>query len=128
MRLIAVLLVSSAIALGCSGDAASGAHLGSIRGHVVAGPTTPVFRPDDPACADRPVSGALLLLEPLDGQPAETLVSDSDGHFRKSVPPGRYRLVPQPVKGLVGTAAPIEVALLEGVEVDVAFSYDTGIR
>jgi hypothetical protein len=128
MRLIAILFASSAFALGCSGGTASRAHVGSIRGRVVAGPTTPVFRPDDPACADRPVAGAVLRLEPLDGRPAETLVSDSEGHFRKSVPPGRYRLVPQPVKGLVGTAAPIEVTLLEGAEVDVTFSYDTGIR
>jgi len=128
MRLLACLLASLGIGVGCSGSAAPETHVGRVHGHVKSGPTTPVFRPDDPACADRFVAGTILRLERLDGPSEESLFSDSEGQFGKSVPAGRYRLVPQPVKGLVGTAAPIEFTLRENGDLDLTFSYDTGIR
>jgi hypothetical protein len=128
MRRLAILLASFVVAVGCKGGAAPGSHAGKVRGIVVSGPTTPVFRPDDPACADRPVAGAQLRLESLDDRPTEIFTSDSAGHFDRSVPTGRYRLVPQPVKGMHGTPASVEFTVLENAEVELTFSYDTGIR
>jgi hypothetical protein len=128
MKPIAILLASFAVTVGCEGGAAPGTHAGRVRGIVVSGPTTPVFRPDDPACADRPVAGAQLRLESLDGRPTEIFTSDSAGHFDRSVPAGRYRLVPQPVKGTHGTPTSVEFTVLEDADVDLKFSYDTGIR
>jgi len=126
MRPLAILLASFAVA--CREGVAPETHAGRVRGIVMSGPTTPVFHPDDPACADRPVAGVQLRLESLDGRPAEILTSDSAGHFDQSVPAGRYRLVPQPVKGMMGTAATVEFTVLEDAEVELKFSYDTGIR
>ena len=128
MRPLAILLASFALAVACREGAAPETHAGRVRGIVVSGPTTPVFRPDDPACADRPVAGVQLRLESLDGRPDEILTSDSAGHFDQSMPAGRYRLVPQPVKGMRGTAASVELMVFEDAEIELKFSYDTGIR
>jgi hypothetical protein len=128
MRPLAILLASFAVAVGCREGAAPDTHAARVRGIVVSGPTTPVFRPDDPACTDRAVAGAQLRLESLDGRPAQILTSDSAGHFDQSAPAGRDRLVPQPVTGMHGTAASVEFTVLEDAEVELKFSYDTGIR
>jgi hypothetical protein len=98
-----------------------------VEGYVHAGPTCPVMRnPPDPNCADRPVSGAVMLvLGPADNEVA-SFETDSSGRFRLELPAGTYTLVPQPVAGLIGTAPPQPLTVPATGDLDVA--YDTGIR
>jgi len=101
----------------------------ALSGRVSAGPTCPVVtNPPDPNCADRAVPGAELVIESLDGTEVATTTSDSDGAFSVALAPGSYRIVPQPVDGLMGTAEPLEVQVVLGEPAVVEIVYDTGIR
>lgn len=101
-----------------------------ITGTLSAGPTCPVETvPPNPACADRPVVGAVVVVNDLAGREVARVTSDADGHFSLELAPGAYQLVPQPVEGLMGTPQPVEVRVeAEGPPTDVALGYDTGIR
>ena len=98
-----------------------------IRGIALAGPTCPVSRPNDPACADRPVAGAKIHVLASDGSEVATVTTDGAGRFQVRLDAGAYRVVPDPVTGLMGTARSQDVTVTTGV-VDVQVSYDTGIR
>jgi hypothetical protein len=97
---------------------------------AVAGPTCPVVSdPPDPECADRPVDGAEIIVQRADGEEVARMTTDADGQALLAVESGSYILVPQPVEGLLGTAASVEVTVREGAETDpVTIAYDTGIR
>jgi hypothetical protein len=101
-----------------------------VSGTVTAGPTCPVVTdPPDPSCADRPVAGAVLVVTTLAGVELDRTTSDAEGRFALSLPPGTYRLEPQPVEGLMGTAAPVEFTVEPGaLALDLVIGYDTGIR
>jgi len=101
-----------------------------VRGTVSAGPTCPVVTdPPDPDCADRLVGGAVLVFTDAAGAEVDRTTSLADGSFSIELGPGSYRLVPQEVDGLMGTAGPIDVEVEAGQPMaEVAVSYDTGIR
>jgi hypothetical protein len=101
-----------------------------VSGRVLAGPTCPVARdPPDPACADRPVAGAEIVAVDARGQEVARASTDAEGGFTLSLPAGEYQLVPQPVEGLLGTASPTAIVVVDGAPLDpVTIVYDTGIR
>ncbi|MEK6191795.1 MAG: carboxypeptidase-like regulatory domain-containing protein [Chloroflexota bacterium] len=101
-----------------------------VSGTVTAGPTCPVVTdPPDPSCADRPVEGAVLVVTTLAGVEMGRTSSDAEGRFALILEPGTYRLEPQPVEGLMGTAAPVEFTVDPGAPaLDLVIGYDTGIR
>ena len=118
-----------AVALaGCGPSAPPADH--TVTGVVTAGPVCPVVtEPPDPACEDRPVAGAEIVVRDASGETVATVRSGEDGTFSVAVQAERYELVPQPVEGLMGTAAAVEVAVGEGVPAEpVEIIYDTGIR
>jgi hypothetical protein len=95
---------------------------------VVAGPTCPVVSdPPDPACDDRPVEGAELLVLGANGQQVSVVRSDAQGRAELRLAEGRYTVQPQPVAGLMGTAAEVALVVTASPE-PVVISYDTGIR
>src|SRR5687768_1406836 len=96
---------------------------------AVAGPTCPVERiPPDPACAPRPVAGATVVVQDAQRNNVATVVLDAGGAAVVALPVGQYIVQPQPVVGLMGTAASTDVAVLDGPLTPVVLSYDTGIR
>jgi hypothetical protein len=98
-----------------------------FHGRALAGPTCPVVRPNDPACADRPIAGARIHVLDATGAEIAILTTDLTGAFGYGVPAGTYRLVADPVPGLMHAPPPTDVEVGTGVsEVDLAF--DTGIR
>lgn len=101
-----------------------------VTGTVTAGPTCPVVTdPPDPACADRPVEGAVLVVTDLAGVVVARVTTDADGRFALNLAPGAYRIEPLPVDGLMGTAAPVDFfAELGQSHTDLSIVYDTGIR
>lgn len=100
-----------------------------VSGVALAGPTCPVeTEPPDPACAPRPVVGAVI--EALDSSDSieGSAVTGNDGSFTFSLPAGDYTIVSQPAEGLMGVPSPLEVTVVDGpVDLGV-LEYDTGIR
>jgi hypothetical protein len=120
--LIGVLLL---IVVGC-GRSVSAERFGSLIVKVNAGPTCPVERVGDPACAPRPVKGARLR---LDGSGETMLVSDATGIARSDrVIAGSYRVVAQAVAGLMSAPAPLRIVIRPGKTTTATATYDTGIR
>lgn len=107
---------------------AAGEQGSGIGGEVVAGPTCPVERPGDSACAERPVQGAALAVQDPAGHEVATFTTDASGLFRFDVPAGSYTLIASSVTGLMGTARPQPVTVADGRLTLVSISYDTGIR
>jgi carboxypeptidase family protein len=98
-----------------------------VQGHVVAGPTCPVEKPNDPACADRPMAGVTIVILTAAGNEAARTTTDAHGFYAFTLPPGPYTIEPQPVEGMVRGSPPLPVVVGEGVTT-LDIPYDTGIR
>jgi predicted small secreted protein len=128
-----VLLATAASACGTApGGGGTVTPMGpgyTVSGYAHAGPTCPVAQdPPDPACIDRPVAGAGLLVRTAAGVVSAEVTTTADGTFTVTLPPGSYTLVPQPVEGLLGTADEQDFQVVDGPLSGVDVSYDTGIR
>ncbi len=102
-----------------------------VTGSVTAGPVCPVEQnPPDPACAPRPVEGAVIVATGGDGAEVARATSDADGAYVMDIgQTGTILLTAQPVEGLMGVPEPVTVELTEpGQVVRVDLGYDTGIR
>jgi hypothetical protein len=101
-----------------------------VSGVVVAGPTCPVETiPPQSGCEPQLVHGAVLVVQDADGREVARATSAVDGTFQVVLAPGAYRLVPQPVEGLMGTAGESTFSLELGEPwIDLTIDYDTGIR
>jgi hypothetical protein len=98
-----------------------------IRAIATAGPVCPVVRPNDPNCADRPVVGATVHILDAAGTEVALLETDLRGGFIVTLVPGRYRVVADPVEGLMHSPDPVDV-VVDSTLVLVQLTYDTGIR
>lgn len=109
--------------------AGAGAGATGLRIVAVAGPICPVERdPPDPACAPRPVAGAIISIQDAQGREVASAVLDEAGTAAVAVAAGGYTIVAAPVEGLMGTPGPVEAAVVAGSVTEVALDYDTGIR
>ena len=108
------------------GDTGGGVMVG-IRGFALSGPTCPVVSANDPNCAPRPVEGATIHVIDVTGVEVAQLVTNANGEFSVTLPPGAYRVKADPVDGMVGTPDPVQVNIAE-TTIDIEFEYDTGIR
>ena len=101
-----------------------------ISGIVTSGPTCPVMRdPPDRACDDRPLAGAVILVLDVNGGEVARAISDTEGRFTVELAPGVYRVEPQPVRGMMGTAAAVDIRIAADEPLaEIALGYDTGIR
>jgi hypothetical protein len=122
-----LVLVMAAMAAACQPSTDDGAIL---TGLVRAGPTCPVVRdPPDPACDDRPVGGAEIVIVDARGDEVVRTRTDAAGAFTVTLPAGEYQLVPQPVEGLLGTPGATAIVVVDGEDLEpVTIIYDTGIR
>ncbi|MDP9483349.1 MAG: carboxypeptidase-like regulatory domain-containing protein, partial [Chloroflexota bacterium] len=124
----AIVLLLAMGLLGACGGAASTAPTGTVNLTLTAGPVCPVEQiPPDPNCAPRPVADAEVIVLTADGREAGRAKSDAAGRIRLTLPQGRY--VIRPVQTNTFPSAPGDVTVDVGTTpVDVALSYDTGIR
>ena len=95
---------------------------------VSAGPVCPVVtEPADPACSDRPVGGAELVVIGQNGRKVATELTNSAGRTSIALTAGTYTIRPQPVPGLLGTPGDIPLVVDRSTPA-LLISYDTGIR
>jgi hypothetical protein len=102
-----------------------------IKGTVTAGPVCPVeSNPPDPACAPRPVAGAVIVALNDEGDEVGRTVSGDDGTYELQVgQTGTLTITGQPVEGLMGAPKPQQVTLTGDVRTaTLDLAYDTGIR
>jgi hypothetical protein len=100
-----------------------------IGGVATAGPVCPVEKnPPDPACAPRPVNGAVVVVQDASGTEVARTTTAADGTFFAELPSGFYVVTPHPAEGLLGTPGPPSVTVSDGAVVRIALAYDTGIR
>ncbi len=124
MRFLAAVVVVGIVIAACGGRAVDRFP---VEGFVHAGPTCPIESdPPDPACADRPVPDAVLVVVDAAGGEVASLRTDPDGRFRVELPAGTFTIVPQPVEGLLGTPGDVSITVPVDGRIDIA--YDTGIR
>ncbi len=96
---------------------------------AVAGPVCPVERvPPDPACAPKPVPGALIDIIDADGVQDRQVHLDAGGQQFVELEPGVYRVVAQPVDGFMNPPELQRVSIEDGRVTEVTFEFDTGIR
>jgi hypothetical protein len=128
-RTWALLASFLVLAVAACGDAAATPSAGGsrIEGTALAGPVCPVERPGDPACAPRPIAGALVIVRGVDGAEVARATTDADGRYQVAVAPGRYTVEGAPVEGLMGNPTPIDVDVGGDVST-IDIQYDTGIR
>ena len=96
---------------------------------LTAGPTCPVEQfPPDPNCAPRPVDGADVVVFDANGNEVAREKSDDEGMVSIDLPGGAYYVETEKVEGLMVAPEAQAFAFLGGDQVDLLFSYDTGIR
>lgn len=100
----------------------------TVTGSVIAGPTCPVVtEPPQSGCNERPVASAVMVVADANGAEVARVTSAADGTFSVALAPGRYRLLPKPVQGLMGTA-PEQAFTVGERDPKLTVTYDTGIR
>jgi len=99
-----------------------------IGGQVTAGPVCPVVRPGQSGCDEKPVAGAVLVVQDAGGKEVARFTTDASGLFRIALPAGSYTVVAQPVEGVMRTPAPQPAKVVAGRLEIIAVGYDTGIR
>ena len=96
-----------------------------VRGTVLAGPTCPVQRVDNP-CPDKPVVADVRVVRP-DGSVAAATRSGSDGRFSVGVAPGHYTVQATSSSAFAG-CRPVDVTVPQGAYATADVSCDTGMR
>jgi hypothetical protein len=126
MRAITVMLMTTALLAGC-GSSATGSHQGRLVVTVQAGPTCPVEQVGNP-CDPRRPPRVTLVVERSSGELVASLVAHNGRGSLEGLDAGRYRLIPMPVSGLLGTPAPVAFSIAAGGVTRLRLNYDTGIR
>ena len=101
---------------------------GTVNGVVVAGPTCPVERADQP-CPPKPVPDRLVLIETAGGTVVARVTTDQNGQFTVTLPPGTYDLKVPPGSSLYPVQrTESKVTVVAGQTVHVQIELDSGIR
>jgi hypothetical protein len=116
----------AALALTVGAPAASTPTSG-VAGRVLAGPTCPIERPGDPACAPRPVVAIVDVTTTL-GRRLRRVPTDRSGRFRIGLAPGVYVLTPSTGTRPFPIGKPSRVRVVAHRVTQVVLHMDTGIR
>jgi Carboxypeptidase regulatory-like domain len=134
--LILALALAAGLALaacGVSGGGGTGTvpgpNEGTLAGQVLAGPTCPVERAENP-CPPRPVPGRHVDVQTPGGQVVATATTDTLGNFTVTLAPGTYvvRVPSTPPSIYPRQTAPVNVTIRAGQTTHVQIVLDTGIR
>lgn len=125
----AVTALSAALAgvvlFACGG--ATPRPTGLLVGAVLAGPTCPVEREDNP-CPPMPLANRQVRALTPEGDVADTVRTGPDGRFVLEVPAGDYLLEVE-LQGIeIAKEMPLPATVREGAVTEVQIEVDTGIR
>ena len=126
--IVALMLGIVTVFVACAPGSASAPAQGTLSGTVVAGPTCPVERADQP-CPPRPVPNRQVMIETASGTVVTSATTDQNGHFQVALAPGTYEVRVAP-----GTSPfPIQrarqsVTITAGQTLKIQIELDTGIR
>jgi hypothetical protein len=123
------LLLLSATGAACGSSAGNKSdNAAGVDGSVVLTGTCPVI-PHATGCRDRPFTARVQVLDQRGAHVGAIVRSDRAGHFRVSLDPGAYTLVPiNPHAGVPPTAQPLPVHVSPGRYTHVVIRYDAGVR
>lgn len=121
-----MILMAVAMLAGCGSPAADKPQ-GRLVVTVQAGPTCPVEEVGNPCDPRRPPRVSLVVERSSGELVASILARDGRGSL-EGIDAGRYRLIPQPVSGLLGTPVPVAFSITAGDVTRLLVTYDTGIR
>lgn len=130
LRWVMTVVALALVACGGTGDTSDGVvATARLEITALAGPVCPVeSEPPSPQCAPQPVESATIVVTDSIGDEVARGTTGSDGLVGFDVSPGELTVVPQPVEGLLETAATISIMLTAGQTLQVTVDYDTGIR
>jgi hypothetical protein len=101
---------------------------GTVKGIVVAVPSCPVERAEQP-CPPKAVSHRTVLIEAPGGAIVARVVTDQNGQFTVTLPPGTYTLTVSSVANAFPIQRkPQQVTVTAGQTVQVQIVLDSGIR
>jgi Carboxypeptidase regulatory-like domain len=102
---------------------------GMLHGTVVAGPTCPVERAEDP-CPPKPVPGREVKITSPAGKVVAMVTTDGQGHFQVVLAPGNYTVFVVGTAQALGSgrAATVQATVRAGLTTAVTIALDTGIR
>jgi hypothetical protein len=100
-----------------------------LAGDVVAGPTCPVERAEDP-CPPKAVPNREVQILGPNNAVAATATTDTNGHFSVQLAPGMYRVIVPAKQGQVGLRQlqNVTATITAGQATTVKIELDTGIR
>lgn len=99
-----------------------------ITGSVVIGPTCPVQRAGDNACADRPFATTVLVLTATDSREVGRVDTDANGAFSVALDPGKYIVEILRTASLYPRGNPVPVTVGASGLTPVRIALDSGIR
>jgi len=74
-----------------------------------------------------PLASATFTVENKNGEVA-SFITDGQGRFRVSLPPGHYKIAPKGRKSSIGRFGPFEADVAPGKMTNVQWNCDSGIR
>ncbi len=117
-------LAAAALLSGCASRGGAGGSSGVVTGRVLAAPSCPVQRIDEP-CPPLPVAGALVIAL-IGNQRRGSTTSDRTGAFQLTLPAGQYLIRATNPGGYPSAAA--EEVTISTVPVHITLTVDSGIR
>jgi hypothetical protein len=102
--------------------------MGVLTGKVTMGPLSPVGGISG-APLSAPLTGARIIISRPEGQEIKSVVTDDEGKYSISLPPGLYRIeMPSLPHSMFTKDLPATVSITEGKEIRMDIRVDTGIR
>ena len=96
-----------------------------IEGLILIGPANP--GPPRDAPASTPLANATFAVEKNNGE-VSSFITDEQGRFRVSLPPGHYKISLKGRKSSIGRFGPFEADVAAGKITNVQWECDSGIR
>src|SRR5262249_33275864 len=128
--LVLALLALVVAACGVSGTGGAPASTqGMLSGKVVARPTCPVERAEQP-CQPAPITHRTVSIENASGKVVASVTTDPQGQFSVALAPGQYVVRVAIVRGQPGLRqlTPGSVTVFAGKTTPITITLDTGIR
>lgn len=79
------------------------------------------------APASKPLADSVFIVENQQGE-VTSFTTDAQGHFRKLLPPGQYKISLKGKTGGIGHFGPFEVDVVAGKMTNVQWKCDSGLR